>query len=117
MIERVARALFAVENSFPGACTWEDECAGETSVGLREYWIRSARAAIAALREPTEAMIAAGDDAPPNDLFASEKASRLRYQAMIDAALLPKASSLPDRGINRAGPMALGRRVTDSDEG
>jgi hypothetical protein len=40
-------------------------------------------------KEPTEIMIVAGDDVSPTDIYAHEKASRLRYQAMLAAAPSP----------------------------
>ena len=62
MVERVARALFETEWSPPGTekirAVWEKEWPRSC-----EYWLNSARAAIAAMREPTEAMTEAASDA------------------------------------------------------
>ena len=66
MIERVARALL-------------DE---DRSAFTSDYYQRMARAAIAAMREPTPAMLHAGVD------FRERNARTERiWQAMIDAAL------------------------------
>jgi len=43
-VERVARALY-MQNRFPGGCTWEVLC---KRPDLRQHWIATARAAIAA---------------------------------------------------------------------
>lgn len=91
MVERVARATYekymeGVEDLEP---KWD-----EMEESHRHRMIDAARAGMEAMREPTEAMIVAGDDAPPNDLFASEKASRLRYMAMIVAAISHKDENL-----------------------
>jgi hypothetical protein len=70
MIERVARALF------------DESCLDISYDSLheaeREYWSRLATAAIAVMREPTEAMVRAGDRAECRDDIWPE---------MIDAAL------------------------------
>ena len=92
MIERVARALFAQEcrefAQWPG--TEENQ----------EYWRAAARAAIEAMREPTEAMLeaswAATRDMSPDERMpallatgrdAHQIKTKHRYAAMIDAAL------------------------------
>jgi hypothetical protein len=64
MVERVAKAIRAQANGF--AVGWERE-------------IDAARAAIAAMREPTSEMEDAADDVSGT--------SQLAYRAMIDAAL------------------------------
>lgn len=67
MIERVARAL----------CTGDPDTS--TNIGpLWKAWEHPARAAIAAMREPTEAMIQVQDDV---------RYLRDLWPAMIDAAL------------------------------
>ena len=53
MVERVARAVYEVAPI--GVRLWED-APGAT----RDHWCRVARAAIAAMREPTEKMVMAG---------------------------------------------------------
>jgi hypothetical protein len=68
MVERVARAI-------------EDECAGCDPRNFSAF-TNAARAAIAALREPTEAMVMAGKDAP----FCPDIPTDVWY-AMIDATL------------------------------
>ncbi len=82
MVERVARALCRHYGVDP------DEVHGSPIIDRWwEAYCDDARAAIAAMREPTEVMIAEGDDVSPTEIYPHEKASRLRYQAMIDAAL------------------------------
>lgn len=91
MIERVAKALYDMEpiedsgesiDGFQvtpaGALTWEavKECHEEVA----EHYREQAQAAIAAMREPTEAMMDAGD------IFA-DNTVRQCWQAMIDEAL------------------------------
>lgn len=94
MIEWVARALCAHDLCDPD---------GETPTGPNwTLWKDVARAAIEAMREPTEAMADAADD-PFHAAMKSERAASLRthgregfasaafslpiYRAMIDAAL------------------------------
>ncbi len=59
MIERVARAICTAGSDEPGICWRDDDCVeqvcAQSCVGCRNV----ARAAIAALREPTPEMIAA----------------------------------------------------------
>jgi hypothetical protein len=64
MIERVARALYAMEYS------------GDSTTA--EFWERMARAAIEAMREPTQAMLDAGE---PQVLTETV------WRSMIDAVL------------------------------
>lgn len=72
MVERVAKALHAGSDS---PTEWFDY---ETD---REYWRDQARAAIAAMREPTEAMCAAAEATGDHWYFDDS------WAAMIDAAL------------------------------
>jgi hypothetical protein len=75
MIERVARAICEAK-LWPGA--WEKETEGN-----REEWRMLARAAIEAMREPTDAMLACGEQwGLPSDPMGLK-----RWQEMIDAAL------------------------------
>lgn len=71
MIERVARALFIEYGHEP-----EEWCEAH-----RVHYIAVARAAIAAMREPTEAMVDASG-------MGSQLTSGM-WSAMIDAALKP----------------------------
>jgi hypothetical protein len=71
LVKRVARAIAKAANPMPWDMLDED--------AVRSYHLQ-ARAAIAAMREPTEAMI----EAVPDVMTASEA-----WQAMIDAALSP----------------------------
>lgn len=79
MIERVAKAIFA--DRYPGE-DWKD-------YQKRDY-CGHARAAIEAMREPTEAMMAAVDCAGVKAEWLSGKAWAAGYRAMIDAALSEK---------------------------
>lgn len=84
MIERVARAMLRKNAYFAGRHS-NDE--------VREL----ARAAILAMREPTEAMMRAGEDAISREIYANESDEAelsfngevTAWQAMIDAALAP----------------------------
>ena len=68
LVERVARAL----------C---EDCGLDWETATQEGWERQARAAIAAMREPTEAMLEAGRSTPPRTRCLEV------YRAMIDEAL------------------------------
>ena len=75
MIERVARAMFACDHDEP----WEQ---GEDLT--RRIYLNNARAAIEAMREPSDAMLqAATMEVPTWD----DAASKRKWQAMITAAL------------------------------
>lgn len=87
MIERVARALrrqWSIDNfDRPSDVGWQDE-------------INAARAAIAAMKEPTETMISPEGvhigfindaDGIEDNLYIDEDDARAIWQAMIDAAL------------------------------
>ena len=78
MIERVARALHKLDTG-DGCPTFED-------CNLQEYFFEQARAAIKAMREPTEAMITCKDDVM---MFLEISPSWLGsvWRAMIDCAL------------------------------
>jgi hypothetical protein len=78
MIERVARAL--------------DECHDPSSWHPYDFWdhdfaLELARAAIEAMREPTDAMKQAGDDFSGNLAITHDASGEGTWQAMIDAAL------------------------------
>ena len=77
MVERVARAICLADGEDPDErCEdWMQEFSG-----WRGY-VESARAAIAAMREPTEAMLEAGRSTPPRTRCLEV------YRAMIDEAL------------------------------
>ena len=86
MRERVARAIHGADCG-----------CGATSIDFDEgYWPALADAVLAALREPTEAMVEAVDDVDENRLvgqidriggaFLRDAAPRLIWQAMLDAA-------------------------------
>lgn len=75
MIERVAKALKGYE-----AAVLLDT--GSVNPGGKEYWEGKARAAIEAMREPTAAMIDAGDDSTGSSGLAI-----VHWETMIDEAL------------------------------
>lgn len=78
MVERVEKALRDAEN--PHEAMWND-------------FEAMARAAIAAMREPTEKMVGAGtDEASNHDMLQTDAIPEV-YRAMIDAALDEKANS------------------------
>jgi hypothetical protein len=79
MVERVARAMYADTregNSTPVGWLWDHEPAE-----LRENYLSNARAAIAAMREPTPEMVETGN----HELQLFE--CNCVYTAMIDEAL------------------------------
>ncbi len=77
MVERVARAIFTAGGTAPGIRQYDD-----LSVAMKISWYDSARAAIAALREPTEAMCDECGGFAIHELETAEL-----WRAMIDAAL------------------------------
>jgi hypothetical protein len=79
MVEKVARALFAEE--WRGTTMKPQQALDDAE---REYWFNAARAAIEAMREPSEEMVAAGDDWGWDPLGAH---TREVWQAMLSAAL------------------------------
>ncbi len=100
MVERVARAIYEADPmmiSITGErLTWDTLEFGVPNGGHRARCYRYARAVIAAMREPTEAMVDAGNanglnywrcDPPTADAEAS-------WRAMIDEALSLKKVSV-----------------------
>lgn len=91
MVERVARALFTkrmppFSSDADTDMAWNDKSFAATArrIGAHE----DARAAIAAMREPTEAMIEAHISECAGDADeAGPKRVKTAYQAMIDEAL------------------------------
>jgi hypothetical protein len=78
MVERGARALCEAK-LWPGA--WENETKGN-----REEWRMLARAMLQSMREPTDSMLACGEQwGLPSDPMGLK-----RWQEMIDAALETK---------------------------
>lgn len=77
MVERVARAIAEEINGgkFDDARWYNDD--------QRDVHRRRARAAIEAMREPTEAMLTAGDSA----MIRKDDAAADAWQAMVDEAL------------------------------
>lgn len=80
MIERVARALCKADG-----CDPDHESPDQIDAGIKLWtrYVRDARAAIEAMREPTEAM---SEAVKPLGLCRTEDAAEI-YRAMIDAAL------------------------------
>ncbi len=78
MVERVARAMWEVDS----ALNWEDEMAD---------YIMMARAAIEAMREPTQLMAEAGmkERRKANQITTADSLPYRVYCAHIDAALEP----------------------------
>jgi len=88
MIERVAEAIWdaRIERGGPGRTLMPWPLYPEAD------WCRAtARAAIEAMREPTEKMLEAGD-LPGWDDYVTAGLSKEIWQAMIDAALNPTQS-------------------------
>lgn len=86
MIETVARALYQSDWIGNGkAPAYEG--------GMRDEYLREARAAIEAMRNPTEAMRLAGHQHIPDD-HGDPWASAIEvWQAMIEAALSPVSTN------------------------
>ena len=78
MIERVARALAIADGMHPEAVS-----NGEDAVPVWTLYVDDARAAIEAMREPTDVMVDAGYAVTVDDETEV-------WQAMIDAALSQK---------------------------
>ena len=92
LIESVARALYETET---GRSDWGEET--EWMDGRqRAYWCDMARAAILAMREPTQEML--NEPVPLSGGgtecdYATEEDRRDHWQAMIDVALEEKGGS------------------------
>lgn len=93
MIERVARALY--ENDYKGRVwEWTDAELDENFPHIRKDCRRAARAAIEAMREPTEEMLDAfWNQTGESREMRSRVHSRARryHEAMIDAAIKEQA--------------------------
>lgn len=106
MIERVAKAIYEADDPWSSAFEWP--VMGSERQSADEYR-RIAKAAIEAMREPTETMLDAGyvsqlPDNWPNPWPADGNGAELTseyvrahtaYRAMIDAALAPPSVSPP----------------------
>lgn len=85
MVERVARALHSDPSEGWSEMPWE-----ELPDQHRERLLRTARAAIEAMREPTTAVLVAGElVAPPLALIDNSLDTAVIWRAMIDAILAP----------------------------
>ena len=82
MIERVAKAIYAIEGLRPA---WGSEMC---SPGATAHARKAAAAAIEAMREPTEAMLHSAMAAPYKE-GRVQVVPLAMYLAMIDAALTP----------------------------
>jgi hypothetical protein len=86
MVERVARAM-CLDLGVPPD-NWTEDEAG-VPVFAWQLEAGTARAAIAAMREPTEAMIEAGEVACGSSYGVGPWECRTSFTAMIDASLEP----------------------------
>lgn len=79
MVERVARAIGSSGHAEQDGHLWDEEREFE-----RQFLLEQARAAIAAMREPTDAMVAEG-----HAVYAADPRLALHdlWRAMVDAAL------------------------------
>ena len=77
--ERVARALFEATHNMQSGWRWHDD-------HLHAQWVGYARAAIAAMREPTEEMVEAGWQEGMAGFGEGEECEPV-WRATIDAAL------------------------------
>lgn len=96
MVERVARALDAILGDDHESLSMEMGCGSIGAKLRKEAMEKGARAAIEAMREPTEAMVAHADDQMPSEGIADGGGIETRHRdaediwsAMIDAALKP----------------------------
>lgn len=97
MVERVARAMCEDDGANWNASDFGDTANGEEPEDQREYWLAKARAAIEAMRQPTDAMQVAGGLKCESILFEDNdegtgvifKDMGIVFMTMIDAALLP----------------------------
>jgi hypothetical protein len=97
MIERIARVL--CDGNWDAA-SFKETASGDEPEEQREYWREKARAAIEAMREPTEEMLTAGspycvDSLAPDYKSGREDAGHC-FRAMIDAALSPVSDEKGD---------------------
>jgi hypothetical protein len=82
MVEKVAQAILNASVQSAGrSVLWTDDDTSWPAERIREEARACARAAIAAMREPTEAMVDAGWNA------SQGQGCFLEWQAMVDAAL------------------------------
>lgn len=91
MVEKVARAICVADGLAPDALPNEDFADGSEVMWMTCRDV--ARAAIAAMREPTEAMVrSVVREVYPNDQGLSEFEAADIWGNMIDAALTPSQS-------------------------
>ena len=101
MVETVARAMFEDDPAYKDSAgnqrhTWDDWPCND--LDPRKYWLNKARTAIAAMRVPTEGMIAAASNQRVTVQIGREAMSGIigpwpaaeAWQAMIAAALAEK---------------------------
>lgn len=65
---------------------------------LDEEWLEAARAAIEAMREPTEEIVRAFEVCPASGYETLSAEAKFTWQAMIDAALAPPPKGETDNG-------------------
>lgn len=106
MIERVARAICKARGDDPdarGPAVWQSGFYPDHLFARWRSYEGLARAAIAEMREPTEAMVAAGGREVQIDYENGREADRVTdatncWQAMIDAALNDNAEVTDSSG-------------------
>lgn len=86
MVERVATAICLCNSCDPDLAVPTGNVNTNTLAVSWTLYVPQARAAIAAMREPTEAMMEAGRDLGPSEALITGN----EYRAMIDAALSEK---------------------------
>lgn len=92
MIERVARSM-AMDAGYDWASMFERYSVKWETEAVRPWWRDRARAAIEEMRNPTRGMLCAATKAmlpkyrPTPDHVPCKEKHRIRYRAMIDAAL------------------------------
>ena len=95
MVERVARAIYKAHSIDRGTAPHTAE---EEAEDFWPFWVADARAAIAAMREPTLEMAEAADAAMRMKVAEGPKrlgTLRLGYMAMIAAALTSSEPQAP----------------------
>lgn len=84
MIERVARAMC---DGKWDAKDFTETANGESPEEQREYWLEKAKNAIETMREPTDYMLAKGEDTPIGQAYCGKSGAKAVWENMIDMAL------------------------------
>jgi len=88
MVERVAKAIYQADGFMLTMCETADESWAKDRDDVRERYRLKARAAIAAMREPTVAMIDAGFVTISSQKIKRPRDPTSAYKHMIHTALL-----------------------------